>query len=111
MAKLHVRSVRMLLGLTVVAVLAFTALRGVSAQTPSAPDRPATTSKLMVTIGDSVASGEGNPDVEGLGGHWGATAEDQRCHRNTRWNFSKQAVDLLQTQGQSWDLKNFACSG
>ena len=35
---------------------------------------------LVVSLGDSVASGEGNPDPEGPGFHW----LEKRCHRSLR---------------------------
>lgn len=61
--------------------------------------------KLVVALGDSVASGEGNP---GPGGRW----LDPRCHRGAAAGF-EQAARLVAAANTSGSLTfvNLACSG
>jgi lysophospholipase L1-like esterase len=63
---------------------------------------------LVVSLGDSVASGEGNPDPGGVGVHW----LEQRCHRSLR-SGAAQAARAVE-QGDRHSVVTFvplACSG
>jgi lysophospholipase L1-like esterase len=63
------------------------------------------TDKLVVALGDSVASGEGNPDKDG---GW----RSARCHRSAAAGVEQAARLLAQSgQGRSITFVNLACSG
>ena len=61
---------------------------------------------LVVGLGDSVGSGEGNPDAAG------PTWEDANCHRS-HWSFEAQAARKLEEKDPhtSVTLVHLACSG
>jgi hypothetical protein len=67
---------------------------------------------LIVSIGDSVASGEGNPDVygrvHGLGSRWSS----RRCHRSPRAASARAALQLEKSDPRtSVTFIHVACSG
>lgn len=65
---------------------------------------------LIVSIGDSVASGEGNPEVEGLAGK--ATWQSARCHRSSLASPAKAALALEAGDPRSsTTFVHLACSG
>ena len=67
--------------------------------------------RLIVSIGDSVASGEGNPDRRtsaGGGPQW----EDRRCHRSGRSGMAQAALALERgDERSSVTFVPYACSG
>jgi hypothetical protein len=63
---------------------------------------------LIVSFGDSSASGEGNPDDEGLSNGWA----DRRCHRSKTSGHALTAEALEnQSLKSSVTFLSFACSG
>lgn len=76
---------------------------------------------LVVSLGDSSASGEGNPDVEGgLGARWLGTTDtvdvelasfDGDCHRSMRSGHRLAADAFRNNSGLAVEFKSFACSG
>src|SRR6478672_11439489 len=63
---------------------------------------------LVVSLGDSVASGEGNPDPGRIGFHW----LEQRCHRSLR-SGAAQAARAVEQGDRHSDVTfvPLACSG
>ena len=63
---------------------------------------------FIVSLGDSAASGEGNPDnLHGIGGdEW----QDPRCHRSAKSGMARAAA-ALETPHRSVTFVSFACSG
>jgi hypothetical protein len=70
---------------------------------------------LVVSIGDSVASGEGNPDRAGRllpGKRFRALWESARCHRSAKAGHAKAALDLEAADSHSTTtFVHLACSG
>jgi len=63
---------------------------------------------LIVGLGDSAASGEGNPD--GGDGFSSADWHDSRCHRSMKSGMARAAAKL-ETSQRSVTFVSFACSG
>ena len=72
---------------------------------------------LIVTIGDSYASGEGNPnepqrfDWTGLFIKKGPVWEDKRCHRSMNAGQSQAAQEIEDSMRTTVTYLSFACSG
>ena len=82
------------------------------APSPPPPHNPLGHAPVIVSLGDSYASGEGAPD-SGAGLFDGATWQDTECHRSTRAGVSV-AADLLRTENryaEGVQSNNLACSG
>ena len=64
---------------------------------------------LIVSIGDSVASGEGNPDIPGgAGAQW----ENEQCHRSATAGPAQAAIDIERADPKtSVTFIHLACSG
>ncbi len=67
---------------------------------------------LVVSIGDSVASGEGNPDVPAGGGRKVAKWQEARCHRSA-FSRDSQVAQRLERRDQETSVTflHLACSG
>jgi hypothetical protein len=74
----------------------------------TAGDDVAVDDLFIVSLGDSAASGEGNPDhLHGIGGdEW----QDPRCHRSAKSGMARAAA-ALETPQRSVTFVSFACSG
>ena len=74
---------------------------------------------LVVSVGDSIASGEGTPDVEGVRGQLWPNAtiseprwSDRRCHRSANSGHARAALDLENSdEHSSVTFISLACSG
>ena len=67
---------------------------------------------VVVALGDSFASGQGNPDLRGLppANLFGSAFSDEQCHRS-RYAWPQQAAELLEDADTTVTFLSFACSG
>ncbi len=80
--------------------------------TPEQAERMSDDDLLIVSIGDSVAAGEGNPDVEGRGLAGGQRWTLRRCHRSL-WSGHAEAADDAERDDEQTDVGfvPLGCSG
>jgi lysophospholipase L1-like esterase len=83
--------------------------RGGGAPRVSGPEQVPVDGKLIVTIGDSIASGEGNPDIPGNSAQW----QNTQCHRSGRSAPALAAQKLQKDYGSAAPITfvSLACSG